>query len=44
MLVVKVFGKRFYVVNKQSGKRKPKEGFETMKEALEYIAEVKDDV
>ena len=44
MLVVKEFNKKFYVVNIKSGKRKPRKGFNTMKEALKYIAEEKDDV
>jgi len=44
MLVVKEFNKRFYVVNIKTGKRKPRDGFESMKEALEYIAEQKEEV
>jgi len=42
MLVVKEFNKKFYVVNVKSGKRKPKEGFESMKEALAHIAKQKE--
>jgi len=44
MLVVKEFDKKYYIVNRKSGKRKNKKGYEDMKKALEALAEMKDDV
>ncbi len=42
MLVVKEFGKKFYVVNTKSGKRQGyKNGYDSMKEALKALAELK---
>ncbi len=42
--VIKEFAKKYYIVNKKSGKRKNKDGYDSMKEALEILAELKEDV
>lgn len=42
--VVKEFDKKYYVVNKKTGKRKNKVGYKTMKEALKLLAALRANV
>ena len=42
--VIKEFDKKYYIVNRKTGKRKNKVGYDNMKEALEALVELRANV
>ena len=42
--VIKKFDKKYYIVNRKTGKRKNKVGYKTMKEALKILAALRANV